>query len=153
MIENWPILNPKRWCYLSAALNMPANLENSEVALEKEMATHSSLLAWKIPGREEPGGLQSTMGRQRVAHDWQTEHRSGHRTGKGQLPFQSPKGNAKESSNYHTTALISHGSKVILKLLQARLQSSTWTETFQMYKLGLEKAEAPEIKLPTPTGS
>ena len=36
-------------------------------ALEKEMATHSSLLAWKIPWTEEAGGLQS-MGSQRVGH-------------------------------------------------------------------------------------
>ena len=36
--------------------------------LEKEMATHSSILAWKIPWMEEPGGLQS-MGWQRVGHD------------------------------------------------------------------------------------
>ena len=38
-------------------------------ALEKEMATHSSILAWRIPGTEEPGGLQST-GLQRVGHNW-----------------------------------------------------------------------------------
>ena len=37
-------------------------------ALEKEMATHSSVLAWRIPGTEEPGGLPS-MGSQRVGHD------------------------------------------------------------------------------------
>ena len=36
--------------------------------LEKEMATHSSILAWRIPWTEEPGGLQS-MGSQRVSHD------------------------------------------------------------------------------------
>ena len=36
-------------------------------ALEKEMATHSNILAWRIPWREEPGGLQS-MGLQRVRH-------------------------------------------------------------------------------------
>ena len=41
--------------------------------LEKEMATHSSILAWKIPWTEEPGGLQST-GSQRVGHDSATEH-------------------------------------------------------------------------------
>ena len=35
---------------------------------EKEMATHSSILAWRIPGSEETGGLQS-MGSQRVGHD------------------------------------------------------------------------------------
>ena len=38
-------------------------------ALEKEMATHSSVLAWRIPGTEEPGGLPS-MGSHRVEHDW-----------------------------------------------------------------------------------
>ena len=37
-------------------------------ALEKEMATHSSVLAWRIPGTEEPGGLPS-MGLHRVRHD------------------------------------------------------------------------------------
>ena len=39
-----------------------------EDRLEKEMATHSSILAWEIPWREEPGRLQS-MGSQRVRHD------------------------------------------------------------------------------------
>ena len=38
-------------------------------ALEKEMATHSSVLAWRIPGMAEPGGLLS-MGSHRVGHDW-----------------------------------------------------------------------------------
>ena len=38
-------------------------------ALEKGMATHSSVLAWRIPGTGEPGGLQS-MGSHRVGHDW-----------------------------------------------------------------------------------
>ena len=37
-------------------------------ALEKELATHSSVLAWRIPGMEEPGGLQP-MGSHRVGHD------------------------------------------------------------------------------------
>ena len=37
--------------------------------LEKEMATHSSVLAWRIPGTAEPGGLPS-MGSHRVRHDW-----------------------------------------------------------------------------------
>ena len=53
---------------------------------------------------------------------------SGHRTGKGHFSFQShsyPKeGNAKECSNYRTTALISHTSKVMFKILQARLQQN-----------------------------
>ena len=40
--------------------------------LEKEIATHSSILAWRIPWTEEPGGLQST-GLQRVRHDLATK--------------------------------------------------------------------------------
>ena len=60
------------------------------------------------------------------------------------------KGNTKECSDYHITALISHASKVMLKILQARLQQYM---NFQMFKLDLEKAEEPEIKLPTPIGS
>ena len=47
---------------------------------------------------------------------------SGHRTGKGQFSFQSQRKNAKECSNYCTIALISHASKVIVKILLARLQ-------------------------------
>ena len=62
------------------------------------------------------------------------------------------KGNAKECSNYHTIALISHTSKVMLKILQARFNCK-WTMNFQMFKLDLEKAEEPEIKLPTSAGS
>src|SRR5574337_1055372 len=54
------------------------------------------------------------------------------------------KGNAKECSNYHTTALILHASKVMLKILQARLQHVN----FLMFKLFLEKAEKPETKFP-----
>ena len=62
------------------------------------------------------------------------------------------KGNAKECSNYHTIALISHASKVMFKILQVRLQQYV-NGNFQMFKLDLEKVEEPEIKLPTPAGS
>ena len=54
--------------------NLPAVQETrvrslgQEDPLEKEMATHSSILAWKVPWTEEPGGLQS-MGSQRAGHD------------------------------------------------------------------------------------
>ena len=44
-----------------------------EDSLEKEMATHSSILAWKIPWTEESGGLQST-GSQRAGHNLATEY-------------------------------------------------------------------------------
>ena len=46
-------------------------------ALEKEMATHSSVLAWRIPWTEEPGKLQS-MGSQRIRHEWATKHTTPH---------------------------------------------------------------------------
>ena len=62
------------------------------------------------------------------------------------------KGNAKECSNYCAMALISHTSKVILKILQARLQQYVNCE-LHMFKLDLEKAEEPEVQLPTSTGS
>ena len=67
---------------------------------------------------------------------------SGHRTGKGQFSFQSQR--KAIPKNIQTISLISDASKVILKILQAK-----WTMNFQMFKLDLEKAEEPEIKLPT----
>ena len=62
------------------------------------------------------------------------------------------KGNVKECSNYHTIALISHTSKVMLKILQVRLQQCVNHELPDV-QAGLEKAEKPEIKLPTTAGS
>jgi len=59
--------------------------------------------------------------------------------------------NAKESSNYCTIALISHASKVMLKILQARLQQHM-NQDFLTFKLDIEKAEEPEIKLTTSVG-
>ena len=77
MNSSWAISNPGRWCCESAALIIPASLENSAVATGLEIVSfHSNL-----------------------------------------------KGNAKEcSNNYGTIALISHASKAMLKILQARLQ-------------------------------
>ena len=99
--------NPERCCCESAALNMPANLENSTVAQD-----------WK----------RSVF-----------------------IPIPK-KGNPKECSNYHTNALILHASKVMLKILQYRLQQYV-TENFQMFKLVLEKPEEREVKLPISAGS
>ena len=67
------------WASLVAQMvkNLPAMCEtwvrslDWEDPLEKGMATHSSILAWKIPWTEEPGRLQS-MGLQRVRHNWVT---------------------------------------------------------------------------------
>ena len=60
--------------------------------------------------------------------------------------------NAKECSNYHTIALISHASKIMLEILQGRLQQYMNRELPDV-KLDLEKAEEPEIKSPTSIGS
>ena len=62
------------------------------------------------------------------------------------------KSNAKECSNYCTIALISHASKVILKILQARLQQYVNRELPDV-QAGFRKGRKPEIKLPTSTGS
>ena len=77
---------------------------------------------------------------------------SDHRTGKGQFLFQSQRKAIQRMLNYLTIALISHTSKVILKILQARLQQYMNHELAD-FKLVLKKVEEPEIKLPTSAGS
>ena len=79
----WEFQKNTYFCFTGASLvaqmikHLPAMRETwvrslgLEDALEKEMATHSSILAWRIPWTEEPGGLQS-MRSQRVRHDWAT---------------------------------------------------------------------------------
>ena len=65
----WASLVVQRLKCLPGIWEIPVQSLSWEDHLEKEMATHSSTLAWRIPWREEPGGLQST-GSQRVRHDW-----------------------------------------------------------------------------------
>ena len=93
---NWALLMTQQ------VKNRPAVQETEEIwirsvcgedPLEKEMATHSSILAWRIPRTEEPSRLQSN-GSQRIGHNQAAK-----------------KGNAKECSNYSTIALISHASR------------------------------------------
>ena len=62
------------------------------------------------------------------------------------------KGKAKECSNYRTIALISHASKVMLKILEDRLHQYINHELSDV-QAGFRKAEEPEIKLPTSVGS
>ena len=131
-----------------------------EDPLEKEMATHSNILAWRIPRMGEHGGLQSTVPGASVRNptrDNVTQQRSDGQGWVGSqvfplafpehVPAPTPpnknppafplfwhslekvsfhsipkKGNIKERSSYCTIALISNASKVILKILQARLQ-------------------------------
>ena len=78
---------------------------------------------------------------------------SGHRTGKGQLSFQSQR-KAMPKNAQTTTQL--HSSHTLVKWCSKFSKpgfSNTWTVNFQMFKLVLEKTEEPEIKLPTSTGS
>ena len=73
MIYTWASLMDQ------AVKNPPAMQETRvwslgwEDPLEKEMATHSSIIVWRIPWTEEPGGPQS-LGSQRVGHDWTLIH-------------------------------------------------------------------------------
>ena len=106
--SSWAISNPKRWCCESAALNMPANLENSAVATGQEKVSfHSN---------------SKERQRQRMLKLLQT------------------------------IALISHASKVMLKIFEARLQQFVNCELPDV-QAGFKKAEEPEIKLPTSDGS
>ena len=78
---------------------------------------------------------------------------SGHRTGKGQFSFQSLR--KAIPKNAQTTAQL-HSSHMLVKNCSKFSKpgfSNIWTMNFQMFKLVLEKAEEPEIKLPTSTGS
>ena len=77
---------------------------------------------------------------------------SGHRTGKGQFSFQSQR--KAMPKNAQTTAQL-HSSHVLVKWCSKFSKpgfNSTWTLNFHMFKLDLEKAEEPEIKLPTTVG-
>ena len=78
---------------------------------------------------------------------------SGHRTGKGQFTFQSQR--KAKPKNAQATAQL-HSSHTLVKYCSKFSKpgfSNTWTVNFQMFKLVLEKAEEPEIKLPTSAGS
>ena len=100
--SSWAISNPKRWCCKNAAVNVPANLENSAAA-----------------------------------------------TGLEKVSFHS---DPKECSNYRKL----HSSHMLAKQYWKFSKpgfNNTWTMIFQMFKLVLEKAEEPEIKLPTSVGS
>ena len=73
---NWQNYTPPRTSLVAQTVKCLPTMQETRVrslgweyALEKEMATHSSTLVWKIPWTEEPGRLQS-MGSQRVGHDW-----------------------------------------------------------------------------------
>ena len=76
---NWTELKSRASLMVQMVKRLPATQETwarslgQENPLEKEMAAHSSTLAWKIPWTEEPSRLQS-IGSQRVGHNWATSH-------------------------------------------------------------------------------
>ena len=104
--------------YLRKAMPKNAQSEVSEVA--QSCPTLRDPMDCSLPGSSIHGIFQATVLK------W------------GAIAF------SKECSNYHTIALISHASKIMLKIFQARLQHM-WTVNFLMFKLVLEKAEEPEI--------
>ena len=72
--DNFPVIYDSKESACNAGdLGLIPGLEDP---LEKELATHSSTFAWRIPCTEEPSGLQS-MGSKRVDMDWVTEHITG----------------------------------------------------------------------------
>ena len=78
---------------------------------------------------------------------WKTPQWPQHRKRSVFIPIPK-KGNAKECSNYHIIALISHATNVVIKILQARLQHYMHGELPDV-QVGFRKAEEPEIKVPT----
>ena len=132
--------------------------------LEKAMATHSSTLAWNIPWMEEPGRLQS-MGLQRVGQDWATSlslFTFMHWRRKWQptpvfLPGESQGQRSLVGSSMGSHRVRHNWSDLAAAAAAAAATAagfnSMWINNFQMFKLDLEKAEEPDIKLPTSVGS
>ena len=79
------------------------------------------------------------------------EHSSDHRTGKSQFSFQSQR--QAMPKNLETIAQLHSSHTLANKAQNSPNFNSTWTVNFQMFKLDLQKAEEPEIKLPTSVGS
>ena len=77
---------------------------------------------------------------------------SGHRTGKGQFHHNLKERQCQECSNYHTIALISHASKVILKIFQAKLQQYVNSKLSNV-EAGFRKGRGTRDKVPTSAGS
>ena len=83
-------------------------------ALEKEMATHSSVLAWRIPGTGEPGGLPS-MGSHRVGHDWSDLAAAAAATWRGlwrmihHVLKRGKEGRGRQNQKHHSSRHVSEG--------------------------------------------
>ena len=120
-----------------------------EDPLEEDMATHSSILAWGISMECIVHGVAKSWIQLSNFHF--TLH--GHSTGKGQVLFQSQR--RAMPKKFQTTAQL-HSFHMLARSFSKSSKlgfNNTWTKNFHMYKLDLEKAEEPEIKLPTFAGS
>ena len=81
------------------------------------------------------------------------KHSSGHRTGKGQVSFQSQRKSMIKNAQTTIQLHLSHMLGKSCSKFSKPGFNSTWTVNFQMFKMELEKAEEPDIKSPTSTGS
>ena len=146
--------NPKRWCCETAALNMPANLENSAVATGPEKVSfHPN------PNESVIQSCTTLVTPWTVVHQAHLQTRilsefSRQETWSG-FPFLSSQSQRKAMpKNVQTTSQL-HISHMLTKQCSKFSKlgfNSMWTKSFQMFKLDLEKAEDPEVKLPTSIG-
>ena len=124
-----------RWALGSTAVNKTSRCERIPVELLRTLKDDAIQVLHSI--------CQQIWKIQQWSQDWKRSIL---------IPFPK-RGSTKECANHRTIALISHASKVMLKILLKLGLSAVQTNNFQMSKLGLEKEEEPEIKLPTFTGS
>ena len=108
----------------SVQLHLEMTKETKGQGLEKEMATHSSILAWRIPWTEEPGGLLF-VGSQRAGHNWVTKphmhavyRENGHKASSWMFPGWKQKGVRNEAENYNIIVLESQETAQLLGVLK-----------------------------------
>ena len=142
MVKNWPAIQEMQETRVRS--------RGWKDLLEKEMETHSSILAWRIPWREEPGGLWSkgSVTSQRAGHNWVTEHT--HIFRNTVTTFSSPRSSLswRELTSY---AICFFG--ITLTFLPCRPQSeSSWyvwreVQTLQGHKVHDQSWEVPSSNL------
>ena len=110
-----------------------------EDPLKKEVTTHSSILAWRIPWTEEPGGLQS-MGSQRVRHDWATNtftHSISVETSYAVIWIEDSQLSIQATESLFSVSLFLFGRQVHLYYLFSDSTYKGWSTTFLLLALVL----------------
>ena len=103
-------------------------------ALEKEMTTHSSILAWRIPGMEEPGVLPS-MGSHRVRHDWNNlAAAAAAQQSKTQFSTQLVPSHQASCTSLLSSSTRGHTEKIRSTVLLASRTNNTITESYPKWK-------------------